>query len=127
MKLTTLLAVSLFSTISTAKSIDWNTLKVGDKYALDKRIEFQINDSKIEFNKNTTVELLEASELSMIKVHLFKYKISECSQKNIESDLELVESSEDTSVGVNLVKDCVLEVFVELKDYKTKSLFAERK
>jgi hypothetical protein len=127
MKLITLLAISLFASMSYANTIGWNNQKVGLKYSLKKKVDFQINENSIQFPKNTTVELIESSELSMIKVHLFKYKILECSKKDVESELELVESTAETTVGVNLVKNCTLEVFVELKDYKTKSLFTARK
>jgi hypothetical protein len=106
---------------SIAATLNWSDLVEGSKYKLSKKINFQNIDSNISFPKNTQLKLIETSELSMIKVHLYKYQILNCRHETVESDLELVKSSREVSVGVNLVKRCILEIFVELKDYQTKS------
>jgi hypothetical protein len=121
MKFIISLILTCLSYSSYAAPLSWSELAEGSKYKLSKKIVFQIVDSEVSFPKDTQLKLIETSELSMIKVHLYKYEILNCSKRTIESDLELIQSSKNVSVGVNLAKKCILEVFVELKDYKTKS------
>lgn len=101
----------------------WSAQTENMKYNLDRNIEFEVNNRIISLKKNSKLKLIEKSVLDMIKVHLLKYKILECNKINQESDLELINLPKDISVGVNLSKNCILEVFVELKDYESTSLF----
>ena len=59
----------------------------------------------------------------MIKVHLHKYELPGCTLGAIETDLQLIpvkkRSNKKTSVGVNLLKGCRLEIFVDMEEYST--------
>ena len=71
----------------------------------------------------TKLKLIEKSALSMIKVHLHKYELPGCTLGAIETDLQLIpvkkRSNKKTSVGVNLLKGCRLEIFVDMEEYST--------
>lgn len=106
---------------SFASNVSWDTQSKNTEYRTTKKLELLLEESKLIIAKGSKVKLVEYSELSMIKVHLFKYKLETCSQPSKESDLELIETSKNISVGVNLAKECILEVFVELKDHNSES------
>ena len=102
----------------------WDKLKTGERYKLIQNLNFQSKDRTFRIKKGTKLRLVENTSLSMIKVQLHRYKIDNCVEGDLESDLELVsiKGNKDLSVGMNMSKGCILEVFVEKKDFKNKSL-----
>lgn len=119
-----LVAVLLLSAhVSYAAKTKWNAQEVSKIYKTTKTITLEFDDEKYKLPRGTQFELIEVSDLNMIKVHLHKYKIDKCPSKEIETDLQLVNvrqsRSRKTSVGVNLTKGCVVEIFVDMKEYST--------
>jgi hypothetical protein len=106
-------------------AVKWDAQEVNTTYKLNKKITLQLDDKKYDIVKDTQFELVEVSDLNMIKVHLHKYKINNCPSPNIETDLQLINirqsSRRRTSVGVNLTRNCIVEIFVDMKEYSTLS------
>ena len=125
MKLLAIVFTLMFS-ISALASV-WSTQKVSKTYKLKNEIKLTYIDEEITIKKGTLLELVEVSELTMIKVHLHKFRLDKCSYRNIETDLELINvkqpNSSTTSVGVNLSRGCKVEVFIDMDEYNTHSFF----
>ncbi len=125
MRFLLLVAIGLISTVVFANTTTWNSQELNSVYKSNKKIVLHLDDKKFTLPAQTRFELVEVDDLSMIKVHLHKYKIDNCPSANLETDLELVSvpqnGSGKTSVGVNLSKGCKLEVFIDMKEYKTRS------
>lgn len=100
----------------------WKDLIKGERYKLGQSIKFE--DTGFSIKKGTRVKLIESTPLNMIKVQLHRYKISDCSKKEVETDLAMVSvrGDKDAAVGINMSKGCILEVFVEKKDLNKESL-----
>lgn len=118
------ITISLLN-ISYAQSLKWNSLDKGKIYKSTQIIKLQLDESFFELPKGTNFELVEISDLNMIKVHLHKYKISNCPSKRMETDLQLISiekpNRRKTSVGMNLTKRCIAEVFIDMDEYNTYS------
>jgi len=120
-----ILLLSLLSTFNLeAAQNSWSELKPGERYRLNQEITLQSKEKAIHIKKGTKVKLIESTQLNMIKVHLQRYEVDDCIAESVESDLELVniKGNKQTSVGVNMSKGCILEVFVEKKDFQKQSL-----
>ena len=110
--------------LAVAGSIKWQSQEVNSAYKTIKLITLQLDEKLYAIPKGSRFELIEISNLNMIKVHLHKYKISNCPANNIETDLQLIlvkQPRGSTSVGVNLTRGCVVEVFIDMKEYNTNS------
>lgn len=110
-------------------STKWSGLSVGETYRLGKELNLQTgSESKILLSKGSRVKLIESEDLDMIKVNFQRYQLENCENKNyknLETELELINNKKSKkqthSVGVNLSKGCILEVFVEKKDTSLES------
>lgn len=123
-----ILILSLVSMASASSAtVNWNSQEINRTYKLNKTIKLQHDDGFITIPTNTYFELYEITELSMIKVHLHKYNISNCPSQSMETDLELIQvkqpGNSTTSVGVNLTKGCKVEIFIDMNEYQTNSFF----
>lgn len=126
-----LLFLSLLYLISNGAQAanDWSSLSPGEFYELKESLE--ISESKLNLKAGTKLKLVEKSDLNMIKVKHFKYKINDCklygSAALNETAIELIPvdhlSNEGVSVGVNVAKDCMLEVYVQESDSKSQTFF----
>jgi len=125
MKLLMILLLAIITVPIYASNANWGTQKINTKYNTIKDIKLMQNTVSITIPSGSQLELIEATELNVIKVHLHKYKISPCPSSKQETDLELVEveqlNSPDTTVGVNLTKGCRIEVFIDVQEYTTMS------
>lgn len=112
----------LFAQVSFA-AVKWDAQEVNTAYKLNQDIVLQMDDQKYNIPKGTQFDLNEVSDLNMIKVHLHKYKINNCPSPNVETDLQLISIRQNnrrkTSVGVNLTRNCIVEIFVDMKEYAT--------
>ena len=103
----------------------WDAVEEGQNYKLSQNIEIQTQDGAYNIKKGSRLKLIEKSEINMIKVSLHKYKLRDCDNRSMETELELIpveqNIDEKVSVGVTLVKNCMIEVFVESKDTQTKT------
>lgn len=129
-KLLLVLSLLYLVSISAYATTNWRSLSAGQSYKLKKSIEMK--ESKLKLSAGTTLKLVEKSDLNMIKVTHFKYKINNCKNRERrelmkDSSIELVPINNKLnggiSVGVNFAKNCILEVFVEESDTKSQTFF----
>lgn len=127
MKLILTMLILALSYSAFADTVAWNAQELNRVYKINKKIELQHDGETFILPKNSYFELIEKSKLSMIKVHLHKYSISNCPSRELETDLELIQVDQPdnikTSVGVNLTKECRVEIFIDMKEYQTTSFF----
>lgn len=117
-----LLTVILFSHNSIAST--WESISEGRSYKLMQDLKIEDGKKELFLSKGTRLKALEVSELNMIKVNFQKYQVQNCPDETLETDLELVPvdiKGTKLSVGVNMTKGCILEVFVEKKDVEKAS------
>ena len=102
----------------------WANISIEDSVFLAK--DLQIVNSELSFNRSARLKITEISLMEMINVYLFKAKAETCSLPEATSELELYyvsQSSGKTTIGIELLKNCILEIYVEKKDFRTTSLF----
>jgi len=99
----------------------------GETYRLDRNITLEYVKSNFTLNKGQVLKLQDFKPLPMINVYLAEFSIPKCKSPNLSSEMILVEVKQaqapTVSVGVDLAFGCKLEVFIEKKDYNSKSLF----
>ena len=126
MKLALIGLLTLTVNFALASSVKWKRQEVNKEYKLLTGFKLQLDEQEFTIPKGTRFDLMEISALNMIKVHLHKYKINNCPAKNIETDLQLVNVPQShrgkTSVGVNLTRGCIIEIFIDMEEYNTPSL-----
>ncbi|MEX0798608.1 MAG: hypothetical protein WEB87_03785 [Bacteriovoracaceae bacterium] len=122
-----LLALSSSLYAQNAQNIKWADLVESRTYKIDREIELTYNKSSMIIKANEELKLLEFRPLPMINVFLAEFKTLSCSDFSFSSEMILLEVAQDTgpsvSVGVDMAKNCVLEVFIEKKDYNAVSIF----
>ncbi|MAZ49205.1 MAG: hypothetical protein CME65_11640 [Halobacteriovoraceae bacterium] len=101
-------------------SISWENQTLSASYTTSMTIPLALDSRSFRIDRGTELKLIEIESLNMLKVYLHKYKVTDCPSRNLETDLELVQVS-GKAVGVNLVRGCVLEVYIERADYSAKS------
>lgn len=125
MKISTIMVTLLFAPAVFANVVSWGSQKSNNIYKSVKDLTLYLDNKEYIISKGTSFELFEVSRLSMIKVYLHKYKIDSCEASLAETDLELIKIKQlgktDTSVGVNLAKECSIEVLIDMNDYQTLS------
>lgn len=106
---------------------NWQSLVEGENYKLKKSLTIPSSGKILEIKRGTSLKLVKSTSLTMIKVNHQKYQIKNCKNSMQETELELIpvsqEGQEPVSVGVNLLKGCFLEIFVENKDIETNNIF----
>jgi len=115
-----------FSALATTAK-NWNDLETGLVYNSDQEIELMGDDSTLVINTNTALTFLGKIPLGAIKVQLYKFKVSTCTDTAMETELELINIQQprgvDIVAGVELAENCILELFIETKDSNTVSIF----
>ncbi len=119
MKLFILIGV-LTTSFQALANISWESQTVSTTYATSMTIPLRLDNRNFRIQNGTDLKLIEVESLNMLKVYLHKYKVSDCPSQSLETDLELMDVN-GKSVGVNLVRGCVLEVYIERADYQAKS------
>ena len=122
-----LILISLFFSYPILAASNWQTVKEGENYKLKKSLAIKSHGKVLKIKRGTSLKLVKTTSLNMIKVNHQKYQIKNCKNKKLETELELVpvsqKNQDSVSVGVNLVKGCFLEIFVENKDIKANNFF----
>ncbi len=121
MKKLILSLVILFS--SQLLALDWYDFELGTTFKLDKEIVFA--KEGITLKKGEHFQLDDIITLP-ISVSVFQFEVNNCPGENVSTEMIIIDptfNAGDPSVGVQLQEGCLLEVYVELKDYFTKSLF----
>lgn len=118
--------VFLTAASSYGQNLKWADLVESRTYKIDRNIELSLNGKTQKINANEELKLLDFRPLSMINVFLAEFKVLNCKNGNFASEMAIVEvdqpSGEIVSVGLDMAKKCILEVFVEKKDYNAISI-----
>ena len=110
----------LLASFQAFANISWENQTVSTTYATSMTIPLSLDNQRFRIQSGSDLKLIEVESLNMLKVYLHKYKVSDCPSPALETDLELL-GVYGKSVGVNLVRGCVLEVYIERADYQAKS------
>ncbi len=116
----TVLICALLATFNVFSAVTWEGQKISSVYSANMTIPLNLDNRTFRIVSGTELKLLEIESLNMLKVYLHKYKVQDCPSRSLETDLELLQVG-DKSVGVNLVRNCILEVYIERADYKASS------
>jgi hypothetical protein len=119
----------LFSMSTFAAS--WSDLEVGEKYKLTQSFQLpqiERSGSLLDFSKGEELSLTGIVPINIpgasLYMYLFDYK--NCPGQTMATEMELV-SVQGTfpvvEVGAVLEKNCELNIYIETRDYYTKSLF----
>lgn len=125
MKYLIVLLVAL-SAFSQTKELKWSNLYQNQSYNLSQTVN--VSDRKEDFSiaAGTKIKLIESTSLPMINVQLFKFELPSCPSNSLKTELELLEIPQENKpavvVGYDIVENCVLEFFIELKDFYSKSI-----
>ena len=122
-----LLLLPLLLSLQAFAANNWQTVIEGENYKLKESLTMTSKGKIVEIKRGTSLKLVKTTSLNMIKVRHQKYQIKNCKNSMRETELELVpvsqKNQEPISVGINLLKGCFLEIFVENKDIKTNNIF----
>ena len=102
----------------------WSSIAVEDTVFLAQDLE--IHNTDLLLPRTSRMRVTEVSSMDMINVYLYKVKAESCSHPSATSELELYTVQQrrgQTTIGIELLKNCRLEIYVEKKDHKTRSLF----
>lgn len=121
------LAFSAESSLSHAQNLRWADLVESKVYKIDRQVELNKNRSDLSIKASEELRLLDFKPLPMMNVYLAKFKLLGCSFKDFVSEMTLVEvkqpNGKDVAIGVDMAQKCILEVFLEKKDYNAISMF----
>lgn len=112
----------LLSFTAAAEVLQWADLELDQKLTLNQEILF-LNEGLV-IPAGTVMEIEDLIGLP-IDVELYQVKMKKCAFPSKTAEMILLEpyQKNDRSVGITLKENCVLEIFVELKDLYSNSLF----
>jgi hypothetical protein len=115
--------VALFCLFSfSAIAMPWQEIEVDTDVILKQEIFFEKEGFKIP--KNTKFIVEDFMGLPQINVSLIKLILPKCKFSNLSTEMILAtDEGGEAVVGLQLQKDCLLEVFVENQDLNKSSLF----
>lgn len=121
------LLIFIFSfNILAQQTYRWSDLVEGESYRIDRTIEMDFAKSVFRVSKGQSLKLQNIKPLPMIDVYMAEFHVSKCTDNNMTTEMILVEVKQPNnklvSVGVDLTYGCKLEVFIEKKDYSSKSI-----
>lgn len=122
MKFLLILMCLFFSFSAVAQALEWGELELDQKLILNQEILF--SNEGIVISPETQFEVQDIIGLP-IDVELYEVRMKKCAFPTKTAEMILLEpfQKNDRSVGIVLKENCVLEIFVELKDIYSKSLF----
>lgn len=119
--------LTLTLTVFATDTYRWIDLVEGEEYIISQKVDFEQQDESVTIFPRDKFKLKSIEMLPMIKVIMFKFDIHNCKNTSIQSDMELVsiEQSDLDPVDIGLIyaKNCTLEIFLESRDFNSKSLF----
>lgn len=113
-----------------ALASNWEDLEVGSTYKLTQSFQLpqtERSGSLLDFMKGEQVTLKEVIPMNVgfaLMLYVFDYK--NCPGKDMEADMEIIPvagTNPLVEAGALLNKNCELNVYIETKDYYSKSLF----
>ncbi len=119
--------VALPAAQAKSQSIHWADLVESRIYKTDREFSLSSAESSLVIKAGTEMRLADFKPLPMINVFLAEFKVIDCKDDSFASDMIIVEidqpSAQAVAVGVDMAEKCVLEVFLENKDYYALSMF----
>ena len=110
---------------------DWSDLEIGSTYKITQSFslkQLERSGSSVEIEKGQSVVLKDMVSVAVpgypLYLYIFDYK--SCPGPAMKTDQEIIpvnETSPLVEVGVELEEQCELNVFLEVKDFYTNSLF----
>lgn len=126
------LFIALMLLTSQAFALDWSDIEGGKTYKLAQSFQLKQTErsgSILDVVKGQEVELKALIPISIpgasLALYIFDYKACPGPEMTTEQEIIPVDQSGGVEVGVLLDTSCELNVYVELKDYYTNSLFVE--
>ena len=120
-----IILLCLFLCISLNSKASWNSLSEGEVYFNKGDISLTTQNGKLNLKRNQEVFFLtRVIDLSRLKVTLYEFQLQSCDDAKLQSDMELL-LYENTEFGIQLSKDCKIEVFIENYDLGHPSFFEE--
>ncbi len=119
----------LLSVISfNAFALDWYDMESGEEYVLQQSFslpQMERSGSLLKIQKGEKFELKEIIGIGMgMNLGLFNFHYKNCPGPAMETDIEIIPvEGTPVRVGAMVAENCELWVYVELKDFWTKSLF----
>lgn len=105
----------------------WSDLVEGESYRIDRELELDYSKNLYKITKGQLLKLQNVKPLPMINVYMAEFSVTKCTDMNMATEMVLVEvkqpDSKIVSVGVDMTYGCKLEVFIEKKDYSSRSIF----
>lgn len=107
---------------------EWNDLESNRIYRLSQTFQLQTIDrsrSLLDFRSGERFQLAEVVGLDMINVTLFSFYLHNCPGQALKTDMKIIAvkaTSPVVEIGAQVDK-CRLEIFIENKDFMTKSFF----
>ncbi len=122
-----LLATVLFSSSIFAANMDWSELEQYNEYKLTQKIVFE---NGVSLASGDVYELREIEPLSIPGYPMFYYSFHKknCTNPDQTAEMVIVEvpgKDWDVSVGAQLEEGCNLGLYLEVKDYYSRSAFEE--
>lgn len=108
---------------------DWMDLEKSEIYLLSQDLTLTgLRGEKIEIETASEYRLAEITPLDGLSVVEYVFAAEKCEEPAQESEMELIlpndsEPGANAEVGVQLVPECRLEIFVETKDLGRPSLY----
>lgn len=104
----------------------WSSISVEDQVYLVR--DLKIVNSNLTLPRSSKLRVTEITSMDMINVYLYKVRAESCPMPNETSELDLYiynvpQNRGQITVGIELLRNCSLEIYVEKKDHKTKSMF----
>ena len=124
MRFLTISLLILLSSVNAYAVRTWANISAEDQVFLVN--DLAIKNTDLTFSRSSQLKVTEVTLMSMINVYLFKVKADDCGKPKAVSELELYKvtsSSSSTTIGLELLKNCQMEIYVEKRDFQTPSLF----
>ncbi len=127
MKKILLLAMVLFSSTVFGAKIDWSDLELYNEYKLTQNIVFE---NGITLSLGEIYELREIEPMSIPGYPMFYYSFHKknCTAPDLTAGMIIIEvpgRDQDMLIGAQLEEGCNLGLYLEVKDYYTRSAFEE--
>lgn len=110
-------------------NVEWNEIELDQELKLTQ--SFQLKQkiaagSLVDIMKGEQFVVKDIIGLDMIQVVLYKLEYKNCPGSAMTTDMEIIpvnNTSPVVEIGAQLIENCELEIFIELKDLMTPSFF----
>ena len=126
-KLLTILCLTMMSFALHAEALEWGDLDLNEQYVLNQDINFE---NVISFKKGDRFEMLDRIGGEIPAIY-FQFHSVKCDNPDLTSEMILVNPNpndpRDRTIALQLSEGCNVDLWVEVKDYYSASIFDELK